>query len=81
MALSSTDKNEVETIVRKEIKNFLDSNTVKQFESKLIDTVSKELRRGKLEGDTKEIVIRVFREFYGFMWNNRSLWEPRLKNA
>jgi hypothetical protein len=81
MPLSSTEKNEIEIIVRKEIKNFLDSNTVKQFEDKLIDTISKEMRRGKLESDTKDIVIRIFREFYGFMWTNRSMWEPRLKNA
>ena len=43
--------------------------------------VAKELKRGKLEVETKDIVIRVFREFYQLMWTQRSMWEPRLKNA
>jgi hypothetical protein len=35
MALSSSEKKEIETLVRKEIKDFLGSQTVKQFENKL----------------------------------------------
>ena len=81
MALTDSDKKQIETIVRKEIKDFLGSNTMKQVEEKMLDMISKELRRGKLEGDTKEIVIKVFREFYNFMWTQRGYWEPRLKNA
>ena len=49
--------------------------------NKLIDTISKEIKRGKLEGDVKDITLRMFREFYQFMWTNRSYWEPRLKSA
>ena len=52
-----------------------------QFEDKLLDRVSREIKRGKLEGDVKDITLRMFREFYQFMWVNRSYWEPRLKNA
>jgi hypothetical protein len=81
MAFTSTETKEIETIARKEIKDFLQSNTIKQFEDKLIDTISKEIKRGRLEGETKDIVIRVFREFYQFMWTQRGYWEPRLKNA
>jgi len=65
----------------KEIRNFMDNNTVKQFEDKLVDRIGKEIKRGKLEGDVKDITLRMFREFYQFMWMNRSYWEPRLKNA
>ena len=81
MALTATEKNEIEVIVRKEIKDFLGSSTMQQYENKLIDTISKELKRGKLEGDVKDITLRMFREFYQFMWMNRSYWEPKLKNA
>ena len=81
MALTDTDKREIEVIIRKEIKTFLDSNTMKQFEDKIIDKISKDIKRGKLEGDVKDITIRVFREFYNFMWMQRGYWEPRLKNA
>jgi len=81
MALTSTEKNEIEVMVRKEIKDFFGSSTMQQYENKLIDTISKELKRGKLEGDVKDITLRMFREFYQFMWMNRSYWEPKLKNA
>ena len=81
MALNSTEKKEIETMIRKEIKSFMENNTIKQFEDKLMDKISKEIKRGKLEGDIKDITLRMFREFYQFMWMNRSYWEPRLKNA
>ena len=81
MALTNTEVKEIEVLIRKEIKSFMDVNTLKQFEDKLIDTVAKEMRRGKLEGDVKDIVIKIFREFYQFMWTQRGYWEPRLKNA
>jgi hypothetical protein len=81
MALSDSDKKQIEVIIRKEIKDFIGSNTMRQYEDKILELVSKEIRRGKLESDTKEIVIKVFREFYNFMWTQRGYWEPRLKNA
>lgn len=81
MALTSTEKKEIEVMIRKEIKDFMGNTTVKQFEDKLLDRIGKEIKRGKLEGDVKDITLRMFREFYQFMWMNRSYWEPRLKNA
>jgi hypothetical protein len=81
MALTNTDKKEIEILVRREIKDFMGSTTVKQYEDKLIDLISKEIKRGKLEGDIKDITLKMFREFYNFMWTQRSYWEPRLKNA
>ena len=78
---NSSEVKEVEVLIRKEMKSFLESNTLKQFEDKLIDKIAKEIKRGKLEGDIKDITLRMFREFYQFMWMNRSYWEPRLKNA
>ena len=81
MALTTTEKKEIETMIRKEIKVFMENNTLKQFEDKLMDKVSKEIKRGKLTGEVKDITIRMFREFYHLMWMNRSYWEPRLKNA
>jgi len=81
MALTSTEKKEIEVMIRREIKSFMENNTVKQFEDKIMDRVQKEIKRGRLEGDIKDITLRMFREFYQFMWMNRSYWEPRLKNA
>jgi len=81
MALTNSEVKEIEVIIRKEIKSFMNSNTIKQFEDKMLDRISKDIKKGKLEGDVKDITLRMFREFYQFMWMNRSYWEPRLKNA
>ena len=81
MALTNSEMKEIEVVIRKEIRNFMDNNTIKQFEDKLMDKIQKEMKKGKLEGEIKEITLRMFREFYQFMWMNRSYWEPRLKNA
>jgi hypothetical protein len=81
MAITNSEKKEIEVMIRKEIKSFMNNNTIKQFEDKLMDRISKDIKKGKLEGDVKDITLRMFREFYQFMWMNRSYWEPRLKNA
>lgn len=81
MALSQSDKKEVEQIVRKEIKDFLNANTTKQFEDKLMDKISKDIKRGKLEKDVKELIIKSFREFYTIMYQQRSFWESRFKTS
>lgn len=81
MSLTNTDINNIETMIRKEIKSFMEVNTIRQFEEKMIDAIAKEIRRGKLEGDVKDLVIKMFREFYQFMWTQRGYWESRLKSA
>jgi hypothetical protein len=81
MALTQSEKKEIEVVVRKEIKDFFESSTLSQYENKLIEKLQKEFRRGKFEGEVKDITVKMFREFYQFMWMNRSYWEPKLKNA
>ena len=81
MALTNSEVKEIEVLIRKEIKSFMETNTIKQFEDKIFDKIEKEIKRGKLQDDIKDITLRMFREFYQFMWMNRSYWEPRLKNA
>jgi hypothetical protein len=81
MALTKSDIEQIEKITRKEIKDFLGSNTMKQLEDKFISIIAKKIKKGELEGEVKDIVLRMFREFYQTMWVQRSYWEPRLKNA
>lgn len=82
MSLTQSDKKEIETLVRKEIKDFLNSSTTKQFEDKLIERISKELKRGgKLDGQIKDLIIKSFREFYTIMYQQRSFWESRFKTS
>ena len=81
MALSAVEKKEIETLVRKEIKDFIGTNTVKQFEDKLLDVVIKDMKRGKTETEIKDLVIKMFTEFYGLMYQQRTNWQSRLRNA
>ena len=62
MALSSSEKKEIETIARKEIKDFLNSQTVKQFENRMMDEVLKELKKGKT----------IDQPVYSFVTHNRT---------
>jgi len=63
MALSQAEKKEIETLVRKEIKDFLNSTTTKQFE----------------DCQLKDLIIKSFREFYTIMYQQRSFWESKFK--
>ena len=79
MALTQSDKREIEVMIRKEIKDFMGSNTAKQFEDKLIEKISKDIQRGKLEKDVKDLIIKSFREFYTVMYQQRSFWESNFR--
>lgn len=81
MALTQADKNDIEVMIRKEIKDFLESTTVNQFEKKIVDKIQDEIRRGKITKDVSEIVAKVMKEFYKIMWTRRSFCEPTLKNV
>jgi uncharacterized protein (UPF0335 family) len=81
MAFTETEKKEIETLVRKEIKDFIGTTTVKQFEDKLLNIVIQDMKRGKTEKEIKDLVIKMFTEFYGMMYQQRSMWQGRLRNA
>jgi hypothetical protein len=80
MSLNQSEKREIETLIKKEIKDFLGSSTAKQFEDKLVERISKEMKKnGKLDGQIKDLIIKSFREFYTIMYQQRSFWESKFK--
>lgn len=81
MALTSSDKKEIEVIIRKEIKDFFDSNTSKQFEKKLMDKISQEMKKGKLRGDIKEVILKSFQEYFTVMYQQRNFWEQKFRSV
>ena len=81
MSFTAAEKKEMEVLMRKEIKDFLSSNTSKQFEDKLMDKISKELQRGGLRKDIKNIVIKSFQEYFTVMYQQRGFWEQKFRNA
>ena len=80
MALTNTDKKEIEVMIRRELKDFFGSNTAKQFENKLMDTISKELQKGNLKNNVKDIVIKSFQEYFAVMYQQRYYWESKFKS-
>lgn len=80
MPLSSTEKKEIQNIVRKEIKSFMNADTVKQYENHLIDILSKEVKKGKLRGDINDVVVELTTEFYYYLWSKKNQWQSTLKN-
>ena len=81
MALTSAEKKEIETMIRKEIKSFFDSSTSKQFENKLMDKITQDLKKGKLRGEVKEVVMKSFQEYFTVMYQQRGFWEQKFKNV
>jgi hypothetical protein len=81
MALSASDKKEIEVLIRKEIKDFFDSSTSKQFENKLMDKINQEIKKGKLKSNVKEIVLKSFQEYFTVMYQQRGFWEQKFRNV
>jgi hypothetical protein len=79
MAFNQSEKNEIEKIVKKEVKGFLESNTLKQFETKLIDIISSEVKKGGMNKDIKLIVTKSLQDFYEYLFTSRNIWGDRLK--
>jgi hypothetical protein len=79
MALTNTDITEIEKIVRKEIKSFLDSNTLKQLEGKMIELLLKDIKRGKSEKEIKNMISNAMMDFYEYLWFNKSTWMDKIK--
>lgn len=80
MALSSSEKKEIETLIKKEIKDFFGSNTVKQYEDKFIEKIQKEIKTGNVRKDINDIIAKAFTEFYYTLWSRKSQWESDIKN-
>jgi hypothetical protein len=81
MALTSAEKKEIETMIRKEIKSFFDSSTSKQFENKLMDKITQDVKKGKLRGEVKEVIMKSFQEYFTVMYQQRGFWEQKFRNV
>ena len=77
MALTSTDKNQVGIIVRKEIKDFLSKP---QFKNEIENLIDKQMKSGrKTRAEIVDIVSKVTLELYKTFWFRRSMWQQEIK--
>ena len=77
MALTSTDKNQIGIIVRKEIKDFLSKP---QFKNEIENIIDKQMKSGrKTRAEVVDIVSKVTLELYKTFWFRRSMWQQEIK--
>jgi GTP-binding protein EngB required for normal cell division len=78
MALSSEDKKEVEKIVKKEVKDFLDTTKAHDIVVKIIQ---KELGTKKIDDKIVDLATKVVIELYKVLWTRNNFWVSALKNV
>jgi hypothetical protein len=78
MALTSQDKQEIERITKKEIKNFMDSTQAHKI---VIDMVKKEMGTRDINDKVIDLSTKVVVELFKTLWQRKSFWETSLKNV
>jgi hypothetical protein len=78
MALSDSDKSQIESIVKKEIKSFMDSTQAHKI---VIKAIQDELGTKKIDDKIIELSTKVVVELFKTLWQRKSFWEDALKNV
>jgi hypothetical protein len=78
MALSGEDKKEVEKIIKKEIKDFLDTTQAHTIVMKIIQ---KELGNKSIDDKIVDLSTKVVVQLFRTLWERRSFWEQPLKSV
>jgi hypothetical protein len=81
-ALTTTDKNDIKTIVKNEIKSFLEITRSGDLDKKIEDIVKKKIKSDKdIEKYMVEVIKNVTVQLYKTMWTRRNFWTSELKNS
>jgi hypothetical protein len=79
MALTDTDRKEIERIARREIKDFIDKPA---FVKEISTIIEKELKsNGKNRQEIVDLTSQVILELYKTFWFRKSLWYNELKRV
>jgi hypothetical protein len=78
VALTDTDKKEIEKIVKKEIKDFLDTT---QAHSVVVKIIQKELGTKNIDDKIVDLSTKVVVELFKTLWQKKSFWESSLKSV
>lgn len=78
MSLTATDKKQIETIAKKEIKDFLDSTQAHKI---VVDMVKKEMGTRDINQKVVDLSTKVVVELFKQLWQRKSFWEEPLKNV
>ncbi|MFA6089738.1 MAG: hypothetical protein WC755_07800 [Candidatus Woesearchaeota archaeon] len=78
MGITSQDKSDVERIVKKEIKDFMESSNAHRIVVKMIQD---ELGTKKIDDKIVDLATKVVVELFKTLWQRKSFWEGPLKNV
>jgi hypothetical protein len=78
MPLTDSDKSQIENIVRKEIKAFMDST---QAHTIVIKAIQDELGTKKIDDKIVDLSTKVVVELFKTLWQRKSFWESALKSV
>lgn len=78
MALTDTDKKEIQNIVKREVKEFLDTT---QAHNIVIKVIQKELGTRNIDDKIVDLSTKVVVELFKTLWQKKSFWESSLKNV
>lgn len=78
MALTDSDKREIEKIAKKEVKDFLEST---QAHSIVVKVIQKELGTKNIDDKIVDLSTKVVVELFKTLWQKKSFWEGSLKNV
>ena len=78
MSLNNDDKKEIEKIVQKEMKMFLDTT---QAQKTVISIIQKELGTKKIDDKIVDLATKVVVELFRTLWQRKNFWESSLKNV
>ena len=78
MSLDNNDKKDIERIVRKEIKDFMESTQASRIVVKIIQD---ELGTRKIDDKIIDLSSKVVVELFKTLWQRKSFWEGALKNV
>jgi hypothetical protein len=78
MALTNTDKKEIEKIIKDELKSFINTTDINK---KVIEIIHKELGTKKIDDKIIDLSTKVVVELFKTLWTKKSFWESSLKNV
>jgi hypothetical protein len=78
MGLTNTDVKEIEKIVKKEIKSFLDTT---QAHNIVVKMIQDELGTKNIDNKIVDLSTKVVVELFKTLWLRKNFWEAPLKNV
>lgn len=78
MAFTESDKNQIATIARQEMKNFLETT---QAHNIVMRMIQRELGGKRIDDKMIDIATKVVVELFKTLWQRKSFWEGAIKSV